>query len=163
MWKMLYFWKDDNCDLSFLRKQDSIFMKKNILLFLLIIGIVSPMLFSSCQRDDLCSEDPTTPRLLVGFFDFVSQEEFNRVSNLRVFEANGDADSIVITQNAVSVDSISLPLRAFTTSTRFAMVEESAIDSDGNETGNIDTITFNYTVQERFTPQPLLIKRSCTV
>ncbi len=137
------------------RRQDT--MKKNVLLFLLIAGIASPMLLSSCQRDDICSEDPTTPNLVVGFFDFVNQDEFNRVTNLRVTEVNDDLESTLITESTVSVDSILLPLRTFTSSTRYVMVRNAGFDADGNEQGDIDTLTFNYTVEERF------ISRGCGV
>ena len=131
-------------------------MKKNILSLVLIIGIAMPMFFSSCQRDDICSENPTTPKLILRFYDFINQDEVSSVTQLRVYEpetSNGDSVMLI---DRVNTDSIAIPLRAFANSMELVFITNSGGDA-GNETGNIDTLTFNYTVNERF------LSRGCGV
>mgnify|MGYP006353373257 FL=1 len=43
-------------------------MKKTILLLLAVA-----FTFSSCEKDDICDANtPTTPRLVIGFYDFLN-------------------------------------------------------------------------------------------
>ena len=61
MWKMLYFWKEDN------------FMKQRIIACLLLCAIAL-----SCERDDICDSDNTTPRLVLAFYNIENPEDLTK-------------------------------------------------------------------------------------
>lgn len=121
-----------------------------------ICGIML-MLFLSlfgCQRDDLCAEtDPTTPRVIIKFQDIINPEEDKEVINLRVL-AEG-VETPLPELSSSTTDSISIPLRSFSPETVFILISDYEIDSDGVETGNRDTLRFNYITSEVF------ISRAC--
>ncbi len=119
-----------------------------ILIFLTIIQ------FSSCEKDDICVEGDT-PLLIIGFFDVEDTTAQKNVPNLRVVAL--ELDTIVNTfSDRTNIDSIALPLRISASSTVFEFITNSADDDDtGQETGNIDTLQFNYEVNERF------VSRAC--
>ncbi|NAS32796.1 hypothetical protein GTQ40_17590 [Flavobacteriaceae bacterium R38] len=125
-------------------------MKKHLIKYLFLVTI--SISFYNCQRDDICPADaPTTPQLIIRFLDSQNPLEFRQVTNLRVFEEG--SESFII--NRVTTDSIAIPLRSFAEGTTFTMITDSADNADGNETGNIDIIRFNYNTQEVF------ISRAC--
>lgn len=118
-------------------------MKKIIALLLLL------SLFLTCERDDICPEStPTTPKLIIRFYDFAEQSETKRVLNLHI----QGIDSEEVYQSASSTDSVSLPLRTNTNSTSFIL--HSSYADDGNS-GNPDTITIEYS------PKEIYVSRAC--
>ncbi|QLE01579.1 hypothetical protein HX109_08380 [Galbibacter sp. BG1] len=136
-------------------------MKK--LLFILFIFGIGAGIFSACEKDDICPpETLTTPYLKVGFFNFNNQEREKAVPKLRVLGVNVAEDgtyTIVDTlntfpdrSNRVAVD---LPLKTSENTSTFLLINNSRDNEDGEEIGNIDTLQFNYTRQERF------ISRGC--
>ncbi|TCK69048.1 hypothetical protein DFQ05_0559 [Winogradskyella wandonensis] len=71
-------------------------MKKQSYLFLLIT-----LIFFSCERDDICAEGtPTTPRLLIEFFDAVDTDVPKTVTRLSVYA--DDPDIVVPDDNDIS-------------------------------------------------------------
>lgn len=125
-------------------------MKRFIPILLLTLGIIH---FSSCEKDDICVEGDT-PLLVIGFFDINDTLVSKNVPALRVRELTLDNVMTSFTDRS-SLDSIGLPLRLTAVTTGFAFITNSADDDDGNETGNIDTLSFDYTVNEKF------ISRAC--
>ncbi len=120
-----------------------------ILLFLAIVQ------FSSCEKDDICVEGDT-PLLVIGFFDFGDTLVAKTVPSLRIVEVELNSVVNTTTDRTNNVDSLAIPLRIASSSTSFAFITNSADDdSTGLETGNIDTLTFNYDVREQF------ISRAC--
>jgi hypothetical protein len=76
-------------------------MKKIIILTLLITAF-----FSGCEKDDICSEStPTTPRLIIDFYDFTNPTLTKNVTNLGIL---GEGLNTVIVFNGVS--KIQVPL-----------------------------------------------------
>lgn len=107
---------------------------------------------ASCEKDDICV-DGDTPSLVIGFFDVEDTATAKSVSSLRI-RALGFDTSPTTFDDQTTLDSIGLPLQINATSSSFVFVSDSAIE-DGIETGNTDTLTFNYTVQEEF------VSRAC--
>ncbi len=122
-------------------------MKKFSLLVVLLIltGI-------GCERDDICSENtPTTPHLIIRFYNVDEQEQTKQV---RLLTVNGVDDSGNVLDNIVtnaSTDSIVLPLRfdneGIVSKTRFELKKDSDFDTDSNDTtfSNTDVIEVSYT------------------
>jgi hypothetical protein len=128
-------------------------MKKLILIGVLLVSVITTVI-TSCQRDDICAEtDSTTPRLIIKFQDFETPDEDKSVSNLRVL-AEG-IDTPLPGLSASTTDSIAVPLRSFSPETTFIMISDYDIDSGGNETGNRDTLRFDYITKEVF------VSRAC--
>ncbi len=132
-------------------------MKRLFPILLLFVVIVH---FSSCEKDDICVEGDT-PFLVIGFYD-ITDTTFKSVSNLRIKAL--DNDSILnntseygFSDRSNSPDSIFVPLRISESTTMFELISNSASDEENStiETGNIDTLIFNYSVEERF------ISRAC--
>lgn len=132
-------------------------MKKFSVLSLLIIltGI-------SCERDDICSENtPTTPHLIIRFYNVDDQEQTKQV---RLLTVNGLDDQGNLLDNIVtstSTDSIVLPLRfqnegAITTS-RFQLKRDSDFDTDTNP----NTFSNSDVIEVSYTPQFIYVSRAC--
>ena len=76
-------------------------MKKLSIILLLLAAC-----FSSCEKDDICSETTeTTPRLIIDFYDFTNPTLTKNVTNLGIL---GDGLDTVILFNGVS--QVSVPL-----------------------------------------------------
>ena len=118
--------------------------------------------FSSCEKDDICVEGDT-PLLVIGFYD-IADTTFKRVPNLRIRALDNDsilglesAAEFGFSDRATSPDSIFLPLQINAQATQFQFISGSAADADDAtlETGSIDTLSFNYVVDEQF------VSRAC--
>ena len=129
-------------------------MTKPLLRFSFFFGIIPSVLFISCQRDDICSENITTPKLIIRFYNATDISSFRTVTNLRVFEA-GSSTEIAST---ASTDSIAIPLRSLADSVTYVFVSNSNLNDQNVETStDVDTLMINYTVEERF------LSRGCGV
>ena len=121
---------------------------KKIIPILLILSLV--IYVSSCEKDDICV-DGDTPLLVIGFYDIDDTTASKDVPSLRIKEIILDSTINTITDRSSNLDSIGIPLRSDSTTTSFAFITNSADDADtGEETGNIDTLTFSYTTREAF-------------
>ncbi len=118
-------------------------LRPALILFLLLIYI------SSCEKDDICV-DNDTPLLTIGFFDINDTALVKDVPLLRI-QGLGLEDPLNTFGDRTAQNSIGIPLRVNDTSSGFVLINNSADnDSTGVETGIIDTLTFTYTVQEKF-------------
>lgn len=122
------------------------------------IGILAAILlftgFTSCEKDDICV-DGDTALLIVNFYDFEAEEETEKaVTKLRVVGEGQDTtvDTVV---DRTDLTTVSVPLRANETTTTYNLISNSADNEDGDETGNTDTVTFNYATNEVY------ISRAC--
>lgn len=79
--------------------------KKNILQ-LLVSCFLGIFLFSACEKDDFCLDNPVTPKLVIRFYDDINRDITKRVDRLSVFVENAP-DKIIDQQNT---DSIAIPL-----------------------------------------------------
>ena len=104
-------------------------MKK--ILLLLVVAIT----FSSCEKDDICSEE-TTPRLIIEFYDIANPTILKNVSSLEVIGA-GVTEPL---KNFSGVSSIELPLKITEDITQYSL----KIYSNSSFYANEDKIQFKY-------------------
>lgn len=117
-------------------------MKKTIILVLAVI------LFSGCEKDDICDANTvTTPRLVVEFYDISNPTTLKNVVSLKV-TGDGMTDALN-TYNGVS--KIKLPLKTTEDITKYSFVLNSADENNDNE----DVITINYARLNQF------VSRAC--
>ncbi len=124
-----------------------------ILLSLLILASLW-----SCERDDICaSATPTTPHLIVRFYNINVSSETKTVRHMSV-SAEGHSEYLVYDK---TIDSIVLPLKleALNTlnTTRFILTRDADYDEDDdpNTVSNTDIIEVNYT------PELIYVSRAC--
>lgn len=103
---------------------------------------------SSCERDDICAEaTPTTPLLVIDFFDANNPSEEKIPANLAIIE-EGEEDLTKIRTFNESL--IQIPLRTDVDQTVYRMVLNSTASEDSEDQPNIDVLTFNYSRTEEF-------------
>jgi len=128
--------------------------------FLNILIVVIAFSFSSCEKDDICANStPTTPRLVINFYDRENPDLQKNVSNLTA-KAVGEAKPIIfntatsateITKYYATGNTISLPLRLNADETVYELTQNA-----GEPTlTNTDTIVINYTKRE------IYVSRAC--
>lgn len=132
-------------------------MKKFSVLAILII-----LTGLSCERDDICSENtPTTPSLVIRFYNVDDQEQTKQVRLLTVNGIDSEGNLLDDIVSSISTDSIVLPLRfqkeGVITTTRFQLKKDSDFDTDTNPNtfSNTDVIEVSYT------PQFIYVSRAC--
>jgi hypothetical protein len=89
-------------------------MKKGILLVVVLVSV----LFSSCEKDDICDANTiTTPRLVLSFYDINNPSVLKNVNQLKVV-GEGMAEAVVFSPTAIgdskyvtNASTISLPLK----------------------------------------------------
>lgn len=119
-------------------------MKKTIILLLIVFSFGQ----SACERDDICAEStPTTPLLIIDFFDATNPDEPKIPANLAVFE-NGETDpNNVLLFNSAT---IGVPLRTDQDATVYQFIINSTADQESEEEPNADLLTFTYMRSEDF-------------
>jgi hypothetical protein len=138
-------------------------MKKISTLLLLLL-----LTTASCEKDDICPEStPTTPKLILRFYDISNQYDTKNVTSIGVTSLDENGETFVLAGfNGVTTDSISLPLRIQTTAenfTRFTFYKDFALDDNGTPndpsddifSGNPDVITFTYKRED------IYVSRAC--
>jgi hypothetical protein len=128
-------------------------MKLNKFLAILF-GIIT--IFSiGCEPDDICAETtPTTPSLIIRFFDISNPESRKNVVNLLI-QGVGNENPLP-DYNVKTTDSIVIPLNTIAISTSYKLHKEyQYIDDVTPPRGNEDTITINYTTEQVY------VSRAC--
>jgi hypothetical protein len=120
---------------------------------------------SGCEKDDICAEaTPTTPTLILRFYDFGDQDQTKNVTGLRATGIDDNDEEVPISSLAsVNSDSIAIPLRTDADNTRFTFYLDYAINDNGTPedesddftTGNPDTVTISYQREEVY------VSRAC--
>jgi hypothetical protein len=119
-------------------------MKKYIILLLIITFIIN-----ACEKDDICLL-PTTPKLILRFYDSAKPSEFKKVEWFSAVAQSKVKDSLFKEQN---LDSIAIPLNVNATKTVYFLKTNTV---SGNRPDNkFEKITINYTTEEVF------VSRSC--
>jgi hypothetical protein len=105
--------------------------------------------FWSCEKDDICTEGtPTTPNVVIEFYDAANPNNLKTVANLGVV-ASGFSTGL--SYNGVS--KIKVPLRTNQDVTTLQFIQNGSDTDTTND--NSDVLTFNYTRTDVF------ISRAC--
>jgi len=116
----------------------------SVTLLLLICGYLW-----SCEKDDICPEStPTTPSLIIRFYDTDNHANLSRVINLKVFIEGRDTISLGTT------DSIALPLITNATATRWGL-QYNRVTASNDTISDTDYMEFKYTTREEY------VSRAC--
>ena len=127
--------------------------KKTVFQFV-IISCIGLLLFSACEKDDFCLDNPVTPRLVIRFYDNINRDILKRVDRLSISVEN-DSEDIFTEQNT---DSIAIPLNPanflsdeITSTTYIFKTEDETVTDEDKEA----KITIEYI------PQRDYVSRSC--
>ncbi|PWB25734.1 DUF6452 family protein [Flavobacterium sp. HTF] len=129
---------------------------KKIISFLLLFAFG----LSGCEKDDICDANtPTTPRLIITFYDINNPTVRKKVTNLKVIGLDQD-EGIIFNEAAIdeakyviTTDSIAVPLKTDAETTTYDFILNSGNPNASSE--NKDRIKFNYTHQETY------VSRAC--
>lgn len=130
------------------------FMKKIFLL--LFIGFA----FSGCEKDDICDANtPTTPRLIIEFYDDANPTVLKNVVNLRVTEVVTNKsvvfnESLIETNEArylLNASKLSLPLKTGEDVVKYSF----ALNYGAVPGENVDFFEVNYTGEDVY------VSRAC--
>ncbi|UWX55966.1 DUF6452 family protein [Maribacter litopenaei] len=113
-----------------------------------IFALFLTTVISSCEKDDICVEGDT-PLLVLEFFDAANPETNKNVTALRIM-GEGQTSAVNTFTDRSNLNSVTLPLKTEADATTFYLISNSATNDGGQETGNIDTLTFNYDRIEDF-------------
>ncbi|MDO1514182.1 DUF6452 family protein [Maribacter confluentis] len=103
---------------------------------------------SSCEKDDICVEGDT-PLLVIEFYNILDTSALKNVPTLRVVGV-GQNVTVNTVADRTALSTISIPLKTDADITSFIMINSSATNDEGIETGNIDTVNFSYQRVEDF-------------
>ncbi|KQB37416.1 DUF6452 family protein [Flavobacterium aquidurense] len=115
---------------------------------------------SSCEKDDICDANtPTTPRLVISFFDITAPTVAKNLTNLKVI-GEGQTNGIIfnesgtdITKYLTSGNTVSIPLKTDADTVTYTFILDSG---NANPAAvNTDVIKFNYTRQNVY------VSRAC--
>jgi hypothetical protein len=130
-------------------------MKKIVALLL-----IATFSFSSCEKDDICDANtPTTPRLIIEFYDFSNSSVLKNVTNLKVI-GEGMTEPYIFNPGAtgesqylVNGSKIMIPLKTDGDTTTYSFI----LNSTNPNPILIDTdkVTFNYSREDVF------VSRAC--
>jgi len=109
--------------------------------------------FSSCEKDDICV-DGDTPLLIIRFYNIAAETQTKAPNLLRVV-GTGQTSPVGTFTDRSSLDSIAIPLRPGQDNTSFTFTLHSEDDADGNETGIVNTLSFDYSTNEVY------VSRAC--
>ena len=125
---------------------------KHYKILALVFGITT--IFSmGCEPDDICAAStPTTPNLIIRFYDILNQDSKKNVFNLKV-QGIGN-DNPLTDYNVVTTDSIVLPLKTNVATTQYSLHKEYSNVNDVID-GNEDIITINYSTEQVY------VSRAC--
>lgn len=123
-------------------------MKRLIGSVLVLVIICAWM--ASCEKDDICADGtPTTPNMIVEFYNAGNREAPREVTNLEYF-VEGREDTIAVG----TVDSTAVPLRVDTTSTKWGFTYNRVVGS-GQVEQLTDYIEFKYSTMQEY------VSRAC--
>lgn len=114
----------------------------------IVLFLMASLVFSSCEKDDICdSKTPTTPRLILQFYDIAIPTALKNVTNLKV-TAEGEIPLPVFS----GVSTIELPLKTTEDMTKYSLVLNS---TSTTSTINEDFLQFDYA------RQTVYVSRAC--
>jgi len=123
---------------------------------------------SSCEKDDICDANtPTTPRLVISFYDIADPSLAKNVRNLKVIGV-GEENGIVFnetgtdtTRYQTSATTISIPLKVNAKTVTYRFILNDSDEDPGII--NTDVLTFNYTTNNIFVSRACGFKTNFTL
>lgn len=114
--------------------------------------------FWNCEKDDLCAEGtPTTPRVVIQFYDNGNGTMLKNVTNLKIVELStnnalvaNETSTNEVLKYLFNTNKVSIPLRTDAVETKFNFIHDSAGTGEA-----IDELTFTYTKSDTY------ISRAC--
>ncbi|WP_026705392.1 DUF6452 family protein [Flavobacterium soli] len=126
---------------------------KKILCVLFIVGIV----LAGCEKDDICDPStPTTPRLVIKFYDFNNPSVVKRMNNLKIVGEGMNYNNGVLNNNGSQFwnDTVAyIPLKINEDVSKFRFIRFAQDTLLANAT--IDTLAFNYSRRDEY------VSRAC--
>ncbi|WDO12577.1 DUF6452 family protein [Flavobacterium sp. WW92] len=129
----------------------------------IIASLFIAVCFFGCEKDDICSgTTPTTPRLIIEFYEKDNPSVLKTVTNLKAVAVDGSPNGVVFNDILLSTDpnrylansnKIGLPLKINGETTEYTLTLNST--STNPAIRNADKITFNYTTKE------IYVSRAC--
>lgn len=117
---------------------------KKLFLFILISGF-----FSGCEKDDICdTATPTTPKVVIEFYDIANPTVKKNVVNLGVI-APGFTNGFGFTNTS----SIKVPLKTFENTSVLYFIQNGSAEPTTDD--NQDEVIFNYTRRTEY------VSRAC--
>lgn len=129
---------------------------KKIIAFLLILGFAS----SSCEPDDICDPNtPTTPRMLIQFYDISNPSVKKNVTNLKII-GEGKTEGVVLNTSSTTetkylsnADTVLLPLNTETDVVKYKFILNF---------GNSNPLLVNEDDMEiKYTRENIYVSRAC--
>lgn len=96
-------------------------MKKIIVLIFLAI-----IVFSSCEKDDFCVQNPVTPNLVLEFYDANNRETLKNFSALTVWSESAEKNDTLF--NNITRNKLEIPLNQFTTETVYNFSQNDVVN-----------------------------------
>jgi Family of unknown function (DUF6452) len=124
---------------------------KRINIYIFLFGII---FLCSCESDDVCdSTIPTTPSLVIEFYDATNTSTLKTTTNLKITEV-GNTVALVSDQN---VTKLKIPLKSNAIIVKYEFASNANVLTGGiiNPAINKDIVTFNYTTKDVY------ISRAC--
>jgi len=117
--------------------------------------------FSSCEKDDICdAATPTTPRLIIEFYDVANPAVLKNVTNLKVIGLDNE-EGVILNETATidglryisNANTIGIPLNPLTQTSELRFI----LNFGNTNTALIltDTLEFNYSTRDEF------VSRAC--
>ena len=104
----------------------------------LFLVILISVLLSGCEKDDICDANtPTTPKVVIEFYDAANPTTIKNVANLGII-APGFTNGFGFT----ATSKIKVPLKTFQDTSILHFIKNGSIDPTTDD--NLDEITFNY-------------------
>ena len=101
--------------------------------------LLTSFFFSGCEKDDICdAATPTTPKVVVEFYDIANPTVLKNVVNLGVI-APGFTNGFGFN----NVSKITVPLKTFQDASVLNFIQNGSADPTTDD--NLDEVTFNYT------------------
>lgn len=127
-------------------------MKKVLLVFIIIL------LISSCEKDDICdASTPTTPRLIIKFYDNQNPAKVRTVKDLKITSlVDGIEKPIVFEKSRTEIlndTMVALPLKIIENFTKYKFIFNS--NAENISLISKDDLTFNYIRKNEF------VSRAC--
>lgn len=119
--------------------------------------VVIAFILSSCEKDDICDPaTPTTPRLVIKFYDFNNQSLPKRIFNLKIVGEGMNYNNPVLTEDGSQFWNdtlVYIPLKINQDVSKFRFIR--FVQDTLLANAEVDTLEFNYSRRDEY------VSRAC--